>query len=49
MSEYHSGVIFIYTAFFTSDEDKEDGVGTPLMFAITKDITPQVSIEALKA
>ena len=50
MTEYENGTAFIYTAFFTCDGDRDDNIGTPLIFVVNEDLAkPNLTIEALKS
>ena len=49
MTEYgDQSQTFIYSAFFETDDDKDENIGAPLIFSIDKDITLDSTFESLK-
>lgn len=45
ITEFEQGTAFIYSAFFTSDEDRDGNVGTPLIFIINQDLNLSTNLE----
>jgi hypothetical protein len=48
ITEYEHGVAFIYGAFYATDDNRDDNLGTPLIFTVGEDITDATSFERLK-
>ena len=49
MTEYgDQSQTFIYSAFFETDDDKNDNIGLPMVFSIDKDITLDSTFDSLK-
>jgi len=49
ISESHNGLYFLYGAFFSDEDNKEDLIGSPIVFVISQKIDSATTIEGLKA
>lgn len=48
ISEFQNGTYFVFSTFFESDSQKAENIGMPIIFAITQDLTPEVTMDQLK-
>ena len=49
ITDYEGGTFFVYSAFYTSDGEREDNLGTPLVFAINSDLNMRTKFNDLKS